>query len=250
MTFNVISFSLGFMSQHAEAARENPALRATMPAQETTQVLEESSGQRRMLNLDGIQGSFDKWYGWGGAILDAPSACYDNKGHASGTKIGRMGRGECEKECRKKRAKACQFLDDDYNGHGECSYVMSSGAHDCRYAKQADWDWDYPCDDWEGMPISCKVFSMVVSKGADVFVGCFKDNTGGKRDLSKNMGKGKNYKTCARICERQGYKYFGRQWTNECFCGNTYGSQGTATTCDCDNKSNVGGNVNCVYKTK
>jgi hypothetical protein len=250
MTFNVISFSLGFMSQHAEAARENPALRATMPAQETTQVLEASSEQRRMLDLDGIQKHFDKWYGYNGNLFDFPSACYDNKGHPLGTLIGRMRIGECEKECRKKGAKACQFDDDNYDGVGECSYVMSSGAHDCRYVNLADWDFEYPCYWWDGWTISCKVFSMVVSKGADVFVGCFKDNTGGKRDLSKYIGKGKNYKTCARICKRQGYKYFGRQELNHCFCGNSYGSQGTATTCDCDNRSNVGGSVNCVYKTK
>jgi hypothetical protein len=242
MTFNMITFSLGFMSQHAEAAQENPALRATMPAQDTARVLEASSGQRRMLNTQ----IYDEWYG--------SSACYVNDLPNYGGKIDNhrnMHRHECEAACRAKKATACSFEIDDYEtGEGMCSYLTSPVVKDCRYVNQADWDFDDPCEDWDGLPMKCKIFSTVIQKGADVYVGCFKDNTGGKRDLSERIEGGKNYKTCARICKRQGYEYFGRQWTNQCFCGNTYGSQGTATTCDCDNKSNVGGNVNCVYKTE
>jgi len=230
------------MSQHAEAAQENPALRATMPAQDTARVLDASSGQRRMLDTQ----KYDEWYG--------SSACYVNDQPNYGGKIdnGRnMHRHECEAACRAKKATACNFLVDDYEtGTGPCSYLTSPVVRDCRYVAEYEDDVHHPCWWWEGMPMECKIFSSVIQKGADVYVGCFKDFTGGQRDLSKYIGKGKNYKTCARICKRQGYKYFGRQELNHCFCGNTYGSQGTATTCDCDNKSNVGRGVNCVYKTK
>uniref|UniRef100_A0A1I8HBG1 WSC domain-containing protein n=1 Tax=Macrostomum lignano TaxID=282301 RepID=A0A1I8HBG1_9PLAT len=43
---------------------------------------------------------------------------------------------------------------------------------------------------------------------------------------------------CSQICELGNFKYFGAQYRKECFCGNSYGSQGAAPESDC--------NMNCA----
>ena len=74
------------------------------------------------------------------------------------------------------------------------------------------------------------------------FVGCFNDNNGG-RDLVGNhienlRGSGKGaVLECATAC--QGYTYMGLQWSDECFCGNAYGSQGEAALSECDSDGDV-----------
>ena len=96
-------------------------------------------------------------------------------------------------------------------------------------------------------------------------MGCFNDNNGG-RDLT---GSGPDAvasdpvnaaEECVAFCS--GYTYFALQWTNECFCGNTYGSQGAAPLSSCDADSTITngvadlcangvadcGNVNAVYE--
>eukprot|EP01051_Picozoa_sp_SAG22_P016329 SAG22_NODE_2286_length_2757_cov_1.894281_2_plen_158_part_00 len=62
------------------------------------------------------------------------------------------------------------------------------------------------------------------------YLGCFRDNNG-FRDLPVAMaGNSANdvgaIDECANKCN--GYAYFGLQWSNECFCGNSYSSQGAA----------------------
>jgi hypothetical protein len=95
-------------------------------------------------------------------------------------------------------------------------------------------------------------------------MGCFKDNTKKKgkgkgkgkrvRDLPKDKKTKKTYEKCAKACQKGGYRYMGRQWTNCCFCGNSYGSQGELTgdanTCQCDNIQNPRGSANCVYELR
>ena len=55
-------------------------------------------------------------------------------------------------------------------------------------------------------------------------------------DAARAVGGGYDVKNpntaredCARICA--GYSYMGLQWTDQCFCGNTFGAQGPADDC-------------------
>merc|ERR1711998_673899 len=73
------------------------------------------------------------------------------------------------------------------------------------------------------------------------FIGCFKDKS--NRDLPVHKKNGSKA-SCASQCKN--YKYFGRQYTEECWCGNSYGKYGKDTGCKCD-ASNIGGWKNCVY---
>jgi hypothetical protein len=63
------------------------------------------------------------------------------------------------------------------------------------------------------------------------YVGCFADNTNG-RDLPISTAaliggdRQASLIDCAGQCA--GYEYMGLQWTSECYCGNSYGSQGSA----------------------
>jgi len=91
-----------------------------------------------------------------------------------------------------------------------------------------------------------------LSASAYAYVGCFRDNEGG-RDMtgtgSQNAGAStpiENANNCATLCA--GFSYFGLQWVNECFCDNGYnngngnnGNQGNCpggecpiTDCDAD----------------
>jgi len=85
---------------------------------------------------------------------------------------------------------------------------------------------------------------------SDQFIGCFKDNNNGARDFPKRMVDS-DTNTCLQSCAKEGYEFMGRQWENECFCGSTYGKQGTSNSCkNCLSQStNYGGSVNCVFTT-
>jgi len=83
----------------------------------------------------------------------------------------------------------------------------------------------------------------VVPAGTPRFLGCFADRVQ-DRDLPVNKNTG-DFDYCAQQC--QGFKYFGRQWEQECFCGNDYGKYGEAWGCECD-AANIGGDKNCVYE--
>jgi hypothetical protein len=89
-----------------------------------------------------------------------------------------------------------------------------------------------------------KTGSATAYDSATAYKGCFKDMSNGKRDLPVYKGSGKDKSACKSACS--GYKYFGQQWTKQCFCGNSFGSQGRSSGCNCD-ASNVGGDKNCVY---
>jgi len=78
--------------------------------------------------------------------------------------------------------------------------------------------------------------------GVPQLMGCYKDK--GERDLPVREGSG-SHEYCAKQCK--GYAFYGRQWTQECWCGANFGKHGEATGCKCDAK-NIGLFMNCVYK--
>jgi hypothetical protein len=84
------------------------------------------------------------------------------------------------------------------------------------------------------------------------YVGCFADNTDGVRDLPYQADATQDPQVCATQCADAGYSYMGQQWTDECFCGDEYGSQGVGYECGtngelCANGEANCGNVNAVY---
>jgi hypothetical protein len=115
------------------------------------------------------------------------------------------------------------------------------------------------------------------------YVGCFIDNAAGARDLDPGIADG-GYSDgiyggaggvvltandpeaaateCMAVCTVQKYTYFGLQWKDQCYCGNSYGSQGEdgIMACDadgdlssgvadlCGNGINDCGNHNAIYK--
>ena len=95
---------------------------------------------------------------------------------------------------------------------------------------------------------------LVVSE----YIGCFADNAGGKRDLPiaaiaiavlTASDRQISLDECSSQCT--GYQYMGLQRTSECFCGNSYGSQGTAECPDDCGLSSSGagcGGRNTVYR--
>jgi hypothetical protein len=83
------------------------------------------------------------------------------------------------------------------------------------------------------------------------FKGAFKDTR--VRDLPVYKGTQKSYELCRTACSL--HKYFGRQHTGQCFCGDTFGKYGAATTGhNCAAKvggkgweGSFGGWVNCIW---
>jgi len=64
------------------------------------------------------------------------------------------------------------------------------------------------------------------------FLGCHADSS--TRDLPVEItgaGTSMSVEQCRSTCYAEGYKYAGVQNGNQCFCGNSYNSQGTSTSC-------------------
>jgi hypothetical protein len=89
------------------------------------------------------------------------------------------------------------------------------------------------------------------------FIGCFRDSS--NRALPVYVGV-HNANDCINTCRANGYHYAGRQYSNECWCGNSnsdglasyeesdYAKYGSSTACTCDDPSFLGNWVNCVYR--
>ena len=87
-----------------------------------------------------------------------------------------------------------------------------------------------------------------MSSGPSVYQGCFHDiKKRDDRDLTKFEGQGVTRQACESLCRAGGYTYFGRQWLEECWCGNGVGRQGEAAGCECD-AQNIGADKACVYR--
>eukprot|EP01052_Picozoa_sp_SAG31_P014868 SAG31_NODE_938_length_10882_cov_18.550032_11_plen_449_part_00 len=74
-----------------------------------------------------------------------------------------------------------------------------------------------------------------------LYLGCFNDNGpdgrdlgGGARQIFPRGSVAEAVAACGESCGSDGFAFFGVQWINECYCGNTYGGQGEAEVTDCD----------------
>jgi len=132
-----------------------------------------------------------------------------------------------------------------------------------------------------GTPSNCEKVSkwsragkMVTCVQKDIgYRGCYYDGIGGKRDLIGNWKSGGccgpmggygvgapthqgQQEACRSICRK--FKFFGLQWNKECFCGNTFGSQGPRPSWYCGNGGdrcaagipNACGNANAIYEVE
>jgi len=81
------------------------------------------------------------------------------------------------------------------------------------------------------------------------YIGCFNDKS--KRDLPKYMGVLGSTDQCLQKCKQAGFKYMGRQYYDQCWCGNDYGSYGSSSSCNncLSQTSFYGGWKNCVFST-
>ena len=84
------------------------------------------------------------------------------------------------------------------------------------------------------------------------YLGCYRDNIK-NRDLQKFIGASYKPMSCMKACLE--YTYFGLQYGEECYCGNSYGNYGPAretqcsTPCATDSKLTCGGvSLNSVFK--
>ncbi|PRP85873.1 hypothetical protein PROFUN_06147 [Planoprotostelium fungivorum] len=83
------------------------------------------------------------------------------------------------------------------------------------------------------------------------YVGCYRDDN--TRDLSVAKPGVSSLNQCYTSC--QGYKYFGVQYSTECYCGNTYGTYGAMPETDCNmncqsGETRCGGSYrNSIYST-
>lgn len=116
-------------------------------------------------------------------------------------------------------------------------------------------------NDGRGVEHNCAWFagsqSSVGAPAPYTYVGCFTDNVGGVRDLvtwpepANQVSQGwlwlqeeekyteARIMLCANACKSEGWTYMGLQWQAECWCGNTYGSQGELDISRCDSTGDV-----------
>ena len=81
------------------------------------------------------------------------------------------------------------------------------------------------------------------------FIGCFVDK--GLRDLPESMGV-MTTDECLEACRNGGYTFIGRQYYDQCFCGDNFGKYGSANDCGngCLSQTGFyGGYRNCVFRT-
>jgi len=90
------------------------------------------------------------------------------------------------------------------------------------------------------------VTSSVPALESDLYCGCFRDAGNRVRDLPHQAPY--SYLSqigCVRYCKSQGYDFAGIQWVQQCWCGNTGGSQGTSLTCFYVDRDNDGNTEKC-----
>ena len=79
-------------------------------------------------------------------------------------------------------------------------------------------------------------------------MGCFSDNGGDRALPFRIPGNRKSATQCQTECAEEGFKYAGRQYLGQCWCGNSgYSKHGVSNCGDC-NGENVGAYRSCVWE--
>lgn len=82
------------------------------------------------------------------------------------------------------------------------------------------------------------------------YLGCYDDRQDDRAFPFQLPSKGYGTVDCERECTNRRYRYFGRQFKGQCFCGSDYSQivrHGTDTGCNCC-AVNVGGGKQCVWE--
>jgi hypothetical protein len=83
-----------------------------------------------------------------------------------------------------------------------------------------------------------------------IYLGCYHDRQDDRAFPFEVPLKGQGALDCERLCSNRGYRYFGRQFKGQCFCGSDYDQivkYGTDYGCNCCGE-NVGGGKMCVWE--
>ncbi|KAL7438649.1 hypothetical protein ACHAXM_007362 [Skeletonema potamos] len=83
-----------------------------------------------------------------------------------------------------------------------------------------------------------------------VYLGCYDDRQEDRAFPFQVPSDGHGALDCERECTTRSYRYFGRQFKGQCFCGSDYGQivrHGADSGCNCCGE-NVGGGKQCVWE--
>ncbi|CAJ1970367.1 unnamed protein product [Cylindrotheca closterium] len=143
----------------------------------------------------------------------------------------------------------CFFFDNDKDGYRDFCNVVGKGA--C-----LDGSNECECGGVESnilfrtsQAISCPS----VAQPADDYIGC-RNDLASNRDLDVLGSHYSSVAECKALCLDIGFTYFGVQYGEQCFCGNSYGKYGISENCDTPctavDESNCGGEyANSAYFT-
>ena len=83
-----------------------------------------------------------------------------------------------------------------------------------------------------------------------IYLGCYDDQQDDRAFPFQVPSNGHGSLDCERECTTRGYRYFGRQFKGQCFCGSNFSQivrHGIESDCNCCGE-NVGGGRNCVWE--
>ena len=80
----------------------------------------------------------------------------------------------------------------------------------------------------------CKASPDTDSDATITFKGCYVDEQDRDLDGYSFDSEEMTNTLCIKICQEQGFKYAATEYSNECYCGNTYGKYGIADADECN----------------
>lgn len=95
-----------------------------------------------------------------------------------------------------------------------------------------------------------KSAASVSGTHSSTYLGCYLDKKTARAFPFELPFKGHTAFDCERECSTRGYRFFGREFKGQCFCGNEFGSivkHGEESGCDCCG-TNVGAGKMCVWE--
>ncbi len=156
---------------------------------------------------------------------------------------------------------------DDYKGHFNwCMNVPENLANSERVKRQTYLDKNTPKQPSgnnqitgtftaEAIDLPDMVAIARAAQASQPYLGCFRDQK--NRDLSGYSFKSSKMtkQLCMNTCQQKGFSYAGLQYSQYCFCGNSYGRLGKADNCNmpcAGNKKETcgGGWANSVYRVE
>uniref|UniRef100_A0A1I8HTR8 WSC domain-containing protein n=1 Tax=Macrostomum lignano TaxID=282301 RepID=A0A1I8HTR8_9PLAT len=182
-------------------------------------------------------GWYNNLYASGITVEEAkltPLGCYVDKGDRDLPILSFSGSTVSINSC----VKTCRDLGFKYAGTQAASYCFCGDKYG-RYGKATDSDCHSRCSGNRRQICGGGWRNSVYATHADISVpstlGCYKDQA--VRDLTERPMVGKmSINRCRKLCRELGYKYAGVQYSNQCWCGNSYGRYGKVAESYCNLK--------------